>query len=126
MSICYFLFVFVLLLFSLYSFFFFKQKTAYEMRISDWSSDVCSSDLRRPAYHFHDLRALDAKKLVIFGAQLREAFRSDVIGVRVAHDEPSLPVRVERSRDTSCAAFPDYARNEIGRASCRERVCQYV
>src|SRR3546814_10727746 len=30
----------------LYFFFFFKQKTAYEMRISDWSSDVCSSDLR--------------------------------------------------------------------------------
>src|SRR3546814_9279971 len=29
-----------------YIFFFFKQKTAYEMRISDWSSDVCSSDLR--------------------------------------------------------------------------------
>src|SRR3546814_6610617 len=29
----------------LVSFFFFKQKTAYEMRISDWSSDVCSSDL---------------------------------------------------------------------------------
>src|SRR3546814_5404559 len=28
-------------------FFFFKQKTAYEMRISDWSSDVCSSDLLR-------------------------------------------------------------------------------
>src|SRR3546814_3986850 len=28
-------------------FFFFKQKTAYEMRISDWSSDVCSSDLRQ-------------------------------------------------------------------------------
>src|SRR3546814_15542623 len=30
-------------------FFFFKQKTAYEMRISDWSSDVCSSDLLDPA-----------------------------------------------------------------------------
>src|SRR3546814_6680563 len=29
-------------------FFFFKQKTAYEMRISDWSSDVCSSDLILP------------------------------------------------------------------------------
>src|SRR3546814_6334609 len=28
--------------------FFFKQKTAYELRISDWSSDVCSSDLRHP------------------------------------------------------------------------------
>src|SRR3546814_13602639 len=33
------------LLFSFVFFFFFKQKTAYEMRISDWSSDVCSSDL---------------------------------------------------------------------------------
>src|SRR3546814_1568897 len=32
-----------------YVFFFFKQKTAYEMRISDWSSDVCSSDLRQAA-----------------------------------------------------------------------------
>src|SRR3546814_6791434 len=32
-------------LLSLCCFFFFKQKTAYEMRISDWSSDVCSSDL---------------------------------------------------------------------------------
>src|SRR3546814_3393024 len=32
-------------LFVLFCFFFFKQKTAYEMRISDWSSDVCSSDL---------------------------------------------------------------------------------
>src|SRR3546814_18214639 len=36
------------------SIFFFKQKTAYEMRISDWSSDVCSSDL---AGHIHHLRA---------------------------------------------------------------------
>src|SRR3546814_11308612 len=31
----------------MYCIFFFKQKTAYEMRISDWSSDVCSSDLLR-------------------------------------------------------------------------------
>src|SRR3546814_10869613 len=39
-------FLFSLFLFSrLFFFFFFKQKTAYEMRISDWSSDVCSSDL---------------------------------------------------------------------------------
>src|SRR3546814_6331377 len=36
-------------------FFFFKQKTAYEMRISDWSSDVCSSDLR--AVHRHRVAA---------------------------------------------------------------------
>src|SRR3546814_2307442 len=33
-------------------FFFFKQKTAYEMRISDWSSDVCSSDLDAEGYLF--------------------------------------------------------------------------
>src|SRR3546814_8884951 len=32
-------------LYYMWSLFFFKQKTAYEMRISDWSSDVCSSDL---------------------------------------------------------------------------------
>src|SRR3546814_4463296 len=34
-----------MLAFCVVVFFFFKQKTAYEMRISDWSSDVCSSDL---------------------------------------------------------------------------------
>src|SRR3546814_6737037 len=34
-----------------YSFVFFKQKTAYEMRISDWSSDVCSSDLDQGFEH---------------------------------------------------------------------------
>src|SRR3546814_7453022 len=39
----------VVLLVVLEYFFFFKQKTAYEMRISDWSSDVCSSDLHRLA-----------------------------------------------------------------------------
>src|SRR3546814_1676567 len=40
-----FVFIGVLLSIRVFSFFFFKQKTAYEMRISDWSSDVCSSDL---------------------------------------------------------------------------------
>src|SRR3546814_9813094 len=35
--------------------FFFKQKTAYEMRISDWSSDVCSSDLQDRQRREHDL-----------------------------------------------------------------------
>src|SRR3546814_6175526 len=52
----------------LHSFFFFKQKTAYDMRISDWSSDVCSSDLFVPlldsachAHHAaHRLRCLRA------------------------------------------------------------------
>src|SRR3546814_14455521 len=37
----------VFVFFVVVCFFFFKQKTAYEMRISDWSSDVCSSDLDR-------------------------------------------------------------------------------
>src|SRR3546814_1779454 len=51
-------------------FFFFKQKTAYEMRISDWSSDVCSSDLaqmlvpesrRRKTITVKDVEAVVAK-----------------------------------------------------------------
>src|SRR3546814_10736596 len=40
-------------------FFFFKQKTAYEMRISDWSSDVCSSDLDRSLDKRFGVRARD-------------------------------------------------------------------
>src|SRR3546814_9697820 len=39
--------------FVLIHFFFFKQKTAYEMRISDWSSDVCSSDLIKIQRRLH-------------------------------------------------------------------------
>src|SRR3546814_8572224 len=51
------LYVFAVMCISSGFFFFFKQKTAYEMRISDWSSDVCSSDLRsrrHPAGHQGD------------------------------------------------------------------------
>src|SRR3546814_19520221 len=40
--------------------FFFKQKTAYEMRISDWSSDVCSSDLTRGTAQAVELRRISA------------------------------------------------------------------
>src|SRR3546814_8899073 len=43
--------------FVLFCFFVFKQKTAYEMRISDWSSDVCSSDLAG-ARHLQELREI--------------------------------------------------------------------
>src|SRR3546814_4658554 len=42
-------------------FFFFKQKTAYEMRISDWSSDVCSSDLGGRARQWRLARLLPAR-----------------------------------------------------------------
>src|SRR3546814_3860615 len=52
-----------MVVFSGLMFFFFKQKTAYEMRISDWSSDVCSSDLpcpRKPGiFLFRLCRAFD-------------------------------------------------------------------
>src|SRR3546814_3639149 len=46
----------------LLSFFFFKQKTAYELRISDWSSDVCSSDL--------EFRSITAPAVVVDAPQL--------------------------------------------------------
>src|SRR3546814_7404173 len=49
------LFLFLLFSHVLSLFLFFKQTTAYEMRISDWSSDVCSSDLR-PRRHLHPVR----------------------------------------------------------------------
>src|SRR3546814_10040019 len=57
----------MLLIFICLYFFFFKQKTAYEMRISDWSSDVCSSDL--------DL-ALTFLRGVIFGIFRKVAMRA--------------------------------------------------
>src|SRR3546814_8250019 len=44
--------------------FFFKQKTAYEMRISDWSSDVCSSDLIEEEHHPRLVRIADLRKLL--------------------------------------------------------------
>src|SRR3546814_4478703 len=55
--VCGFLFLF---------FFFFKQKTAYEMRISDWSSDVCSSDLGTA---FEVIRRGDAVAMVAGGSE---------------------------------------------------------
>src|SRR3546814_3833362 len=41
-----------------FMFFFFKQKTAYEMRISDWSSDVCSSDLLKQTVLLENLQRI--------------------------------------------------------------------
>src|SRR3546814_10005486 len=46
-------------------FFFFKQKTAYEMRISDWSSDVCSSDLYIGLVGGHAALLTDARLAVV-------------------------------------------------------------
>src|SRR3546814_16259928 len=81
-------------------FFFFKQKTAYEMRISDWSSDVCSSDL--------------------LGKRL---------GEHIVHFAESLAERTRGIADLGngiAAILEAAAGREIGRASCRERVSQYV
>src|SRR3546814_5339589 len=59
-------------------FFFFKQKTAYEMRISDWSSDVCSSDLR------HALAAIHvARRGAVFRVHRRQFERRRLGGGRL-------------------------------------------
>src|SRR3546814_5970472 len=90
---------------------FFKQKTAYEMRISDWSSDVCSSDL--PA-------ASAASQLV--RSEERETWEELRTLRRKLAEEHGVPPYV---------IFPDATllemlRSQLGSASCRERVCQYV
>src|SRR3546814_1776309 len=88
--------------FSLF-FFFFKQKTAYEMRISDWSSDVCSSDLNAG----------------------REHGVADVLA-GVVGDRPAALGR-DADHPARPAIFGEQIVDiKIGRASCRERVCQYV
>src|SRR3546814_4983778 len=52
-------------------FFFFKQKTAYEMRISYWSSDVCSSDLKTVADYDHGLSRIDGFVAFLDAAAVR-------------------------------------------------------
>src|SRR3546814_10429081 len=93
--------------------FFFKQKTAYEMRISDWSSDVCSSDL-------HDGSSQEAGSAGVVGLALR--------GGRLERRLPAaMRVHGHRPRVSGqVAAHALRIGDQIGRASCRERVCQYV
>src|SRR3546814_37881 len=71
--------------------FFFKQKTAYEMRISDWSSDVCSSDLAEPVLLHHDARQPES---VGEGGDLP----AELIGLGLrcygVLDEPGEPVQI--------------------------------
>src|SRR3546814_8610508 len=88
-------------------FFFFKQKTAYEMRISDWSSDVCSSDLETRMRDYADDIGIAARQLgrapVLIGWGM-----GALAALLYAQTRPVLGLV------------------QIGRASCRERVCQYV
>src|SRR3546814_1812763 len=98
-------------------FFFFKQKTAYEMRISDWSSDVCSSDLGKT------LGVIGCGNIGAIVADRAQGLKMHVI----AYDPFLSPDRardldVEKVELDALLARAD----EIGRASCRERVCQYV
>src|SRR3546814_2012246 len=81
--------------------FFFKQKTAYEMRISDWSSDVCSSDLAWRSSGPPDGATINP---------LRQSTAPFAPNANVSNGWKSA----------HCVAL------ELGRASCRERVCQYV
>src|SRR3546814_7195347 len=88
---------------------FFKQKTEYEMRISDWSSDVC----------FRSQAKRDAMLDFTYGPQ-------PGLGVQQVHAS-DLIVRAEVAPVRSFRAlFPARGIHAIGSASCRERVCQYV
>src|SRR3546814_8363827 len=60
-------------------FFFFKQKTAYEMRISDWSSDVCSSDL--DAAEAVGLEGLDFDRIAGHGGNCRDCALLDAVAI---------------------------------------------
>src|SRR3546814_6724453 len=95
--------------------FFFKQKTAYELRISDWSSDVCSSDLPR------DILAQQR----IGDAGQRDGRENRADGA--ARDFEDREHQPRRQHDVERGGGRQVVHDlEIGRASCRERVCQYV
>src|SRR3546814_7764867 len=96
---------------------FYKQKTAYEMRISDWSSDVCSSDLLA-AIEYLGVDAVEAHDVALARqhVELDGSVRQHDLAALRQHD-----VEIELVRQS----FPQFHR-KIGRASCRERVCQFV
>src|SRR3546814_8265487 len=76
-------------------FFFFKQKTAYELRISDWSSDVCSSDLLvaadRLRFDFSHPKALSADEIAAIEADVNAHIRSnDPVGTRLMTPDEAI------------------------------------
>src|SRR3546814_3971742 len=101
----------------LYTFivFFFKQKTAYEMRISDWSSDVCSSDLVVPMF------AISTRC-----AMLHFMTASANLPFTIALAMMALLTVLELLGFVFGASVSGLLDGQIGRASCRARVCQYV
>src|SRR3546814_12727036 len=106
------------------------------MRISDWSSDVCSSDLLRVIDAGNYIGAGDANGIAVITqvTPIDVVFNvpQDRVGeIRARADQGVLPaVALDRTRTTALATGNfltlDNQVDEIGRASCRERVCQYV
>src|SRR3546814_6790754 len=125
---CYVLFS-VVVMFSF--FFFFKQKTAYEMRISDWSSDVCSSDLLLAAGQFGGCMIPPILQTYFF--QRRHAGSLPRGPVLPTIEEGKFDIlkragpreQVEALEAKAKIFTPEQSPLEIGRASCRERVCRY-
>src|SRR3546814_5495115 len=99
-------------------FFFFKQKTAYEMRISDWSSDVCSSDLSLGLLLDNPLSGITNTSTTIQRLRDNEPHNGGQYGAAFKYYAENLGSGTELG-----FYFENY---QIGRASCRERVCQYV
>src|SRR3546814_12879496 len=123
------LFRFDIYLMIMYLFFFFKQKTAYEMRISDWSSDVCSSDLPGTNEEISSFCSTNYgvdfpmfSKLVATG-EGRHPLYSALIEAQPKATPADEDMR-EKLKGYGITPTPEP--EEIGRASCRERVCQYV
>src|SRR3546814_2756937 len=77
--------------------FFFKQKTAYEMRISDWSSDVCSSDLWRRGIH-RCLRLCRACRSPL-GSSRKDSPLNTALTPDVPADADDSQARLDRSEE---------------------------
>src|SRR3546814_3393585 len=107
--------------------FFFKQKTAYEMRISDWSSDVCSSDLHRRGDAGEERGQEEDQHGQADDGRDRMTQRADDGACAPAQDE-DRGGGGERGGGQVPAHRAAGARGgpQIGRASCRDRVCPYV
>src|SRR3546814_5404203 len=134
---CFIVFLLLVLYCRLYSVvFFFKQKTAYGLRMSDWSSDVCSSDLGRARMTGRDVRKERCGRAL--GRRHERVFGGAAPG-----EEPRLGAipggmpEVSKGRDRIVEEHDAEARDdrveacgfegvEIGRASCMERGCRSV
>src|SRR3546814_21158112 len=91
-------------------FFFFKQKTAYEMRISDWSSDVCSSDLNlRAAVLIPDREWLYERCDRRFDEMIACGAAAEVAALLARGLSPTLPVM----RALGVPELAAYVRDEI-------------